>query len=752
MTSSLRLFLLISIVGVTLMVASLLYLHVRLTEAYIDIHLDSHNKNLAVVLRNSILKSGLEQELLDDSETLTATTLTSIRAKLERELRWIPVIKVKIYGRDGRVLFSTKTDEIGEDESDNKGYVSAMDGIPASGKVDSDDFNEFDKVVEIKNLHQQYVPILSTNGDGPIGVFETYLDIHEIIKDVEAMQQTMFWMMGSLLAAIYLAITATFLRTHGLLRNETRLREMHLSELREMQGNLEKRVEERTAELDHAKNFLQSVIDGIANPLFVIRPDFTVALMNQKARSLILPGSNEQDYRYCYQVSHNLKSPCSKPEHPCPFMEVRQKGTAVRVKHRHQDEDGNEVIIELLTTPLYSVDGEFEGVIEVQHDVTELVEIQNELIGSQVRLQATMDNMPDAILTCGIDFVILTANQSALGLLNLTGSQLVGRKLGDFFPDDGSGSVLALESPAHQQTVLKPVSNREFPVDLWKGPLENTGGDNRYIVVIRDITGPIKAHRDLENTRQQYFHQEKMAAIGQLAAGILHEVGNPIAAIAGAAAEVKNASRDNSENDYVTQNIELIDEQITRLGNITREIADFASPKPREREMLDLNGLLKSTARLLTYDQRFDSMGVRLQLDKNLPAIVGVADQLTQVFMNLLINAMYACAEDVWKNDSIILTSETGDDGVHVCVQDFGSGMSTETIEHVREPFYTTKPLGEGTGLGLSLCDTIVSAHGGELRIESEEGKGTRVHVFLPLDLAGEGPPGDKPLENRWAM
>ncbi|MDC1287873.1 PAS domain-containing protein [Gammaproteobacteria bacterium] len=752
MTAPLRLFLLISIVSVTLTVTSLAYLHVRLTEGYINIHLDSHNKNLAVVLRNSILQTGLEQELLADRETLTSTTLASISAKLERELRWIPVIKIKIYGRDGRVLFSTKTSEIGEDASDNKGYLSAMDGIPASGKLDPDDLNEFDKVVEIQNLHQQYVPILSAKGDGPIGAFETYLDIHEIIKGVEAQQQTMFWMMGSLLAAIYLAITATFLRTHGLLRNETRLRERHLSELREMQANLEQRVEKRTAELDHAKNFLQSVIDGIANPLFVIRPDFTVALMNQKARSLIQPGLDEQDYRYCYQVSHNLQSSCCNPEHPCPFMEVKQKGTAVRVKHRHQDEAGNEVIIELLTTPLYSVDGEFEGVIEVQHDVTELVEIQNELIGSQARLQATMDNVPDAILTCDTDFVILTANQSALSLLNQSGSQLVGRKLGDFFPDDADASVLALESPDHRQTVLKPVSGSDFPVDLWKGPLENTGGDSRYIVVFRDITGRIKAQRELENSRQQYFHQEKMAAIGQLAAGILHEVGNPIAAIAGAAAEVKNASRDSGESNYVMQNIELIDEQITRLGKITREIADFASAKPRDREMLDLNGLLKSTVRLLTYDQRFGSVDVSLQLDKNLPAIIGVADQLMQVFMNLLINAMHACALDEWKNDSIILTSETSDDGVHVCVQDFGSGMSTETIEQVRKTFYTTKPVGEGTGLGLSLCDTIVSAHGGELRIESEEGKGTRVHVFLPLELAGEVPPADKPPDNRRAM
>jgi C4-dicarboxylate-specific signal transduction histidine kinase len=253
--------------------------------------------------------------------------------------------------------------------------------------------------------------------------------------------------------------------------------------------------------------------------------------------------------------------------------------------------------------------------------------------------------------------------------------------------------------------------------------------------VIRDVTGRVKAQRELEATRQQYFHQEKMAAIGQLAAGILHEVGNPIAAIAGAAAEVRHANEIQMEGDYINNNIELINQQITRLGKITREIADFASPKPRERELLDLNGLLKGTARLLTYDRRFSSIGVALELDRNLPAIVGVADQLTQVFMNLLINAMDACSALEWEKDSIILSSELDSDRVHVCVRDFGTGMSADTLEHVMETFYTTKPVGEGSGLGLSLCDTIVTAHGGEMRIESEEGVGTRVHVYLPIDL-----------------
>ncbi|MFZ9038065.1 MAG: PAS domain-containing sensor histidine kinase [Gammaproteobacteria bacterium] len=752
MTSPLRQFLIISIVGVTLMVTAFLYFHVRLTEGYVDTHLDSHNKNLAVVLRNSILQTGLEQELIDDKEALSAATLAGIGARLEQELRWIPVIKVKVYSRSGRVLFSSKADEIGEDASNNEGYRSAMAGIPASGKVEPDHINEFDRVVEIQNLHQQYVPIRSMNSDQPIGVFETYLDIEGIVRDVQKMQGAMFWLIGSVLAATYLAIALTFLKTHRLLRDETRQREANLEELRQMHSHLEQRVAERTAELDHAKNFLQSVIDGIGNPLFVIKPDFTIALMNQKARSLIPPELEEKDYRYCYQISHNLQAPCCKPEHPCSFMEVKERAAAVRVKHRHQDENGNEVILEMLTTPLYSVDGKFDGVIEVQHDITELVQVQNDLIESEARLQATMDNVPDAILTCDADCVIQSVNQSAVGLFKENAAQLVGRKLTDFFHDEDRAEILGSESSAYHQAAMKPGGGVEVPVDLWKGSLNKAGGNTSYIVVIRDITSQIKAQRDLEATRQQYFHQEKMAAIGQLAAGILHEVGNPIAAIAGAAAEVQYGFENEMDSDYVAQNVELINEQITRLGKITSEIADFASPKPREREMLDLNGLLRSTANLLTYDRRFSSIGVRLQLDKDLPAIVGVADQLTQVFMNLLINAMDACSSQERQKDCIILTSECDGDRVHVCVQDFGSGMSAETLEHVMETFYTTKPVGEGTGLGLSLCDTIVGAHGGELSIESEPEKGTWVHVYLPLDLVSEDLPGDEPAEDRQAI
>jgi len=235
-----------------------------------------------------------------------------------------------------------------------------------------------------------------------------------------------------------------------------------------------------------------------------------------------------------------------------------------------------------------------------------------------------------------------------------------------------------------------------------------------------------------------------MAAIGQLAAGILHEVGNPIAAIAGAASALKTINEQPSStstiDDTVSNNIDVIDEQATRLGKIIREIADFASPKPRERELLDLNGLLRSTTRVLTYDRRFRSIELDLDLDKNLPAIVGVADQLTQVFMNLLINAMDSCSSVNGEKERILLKSQLDGDRVHIYVQDNGHGMSKETLERIMEPFFTTKEVGKGSGLGLSLCETIILAHGGALDFESEEGKGATVHVFLPIDLNDHDP------------
>lgn len=725
----------VSIIGMTIALMALLYFHNHLSQGYLRAHLDSHNKNLAVVLRNSLLAEGLEEALMDSGSELSDSVRVKIDSILEQELRWVPIVKVKIYSRNATVFYSSNSHEIGNDAGENSGVQMALTGSPVSGQVHPNHLNEFDNVVEVRDLHQQYIPIKSRKTGEIIGVFETYLNIYEVVRDVEEQQRVVFWLLAGILALFYLALAVTFMATHRLLRSESRQRESYLNELHEVHAELEQRVEDRTAELDHAKNFLQSVIDGIEDPIMVIRPDFTIALMNRQAKSLIPPDESEDKHRFCYQISHRLDAPCSVPNHPCSFAEVMEKGCTAKVRHTHYDDDGKASILELITTPLYSANGEFEGVIEVEHDVTTMLEMQDVLLKNEAHLQAIMDHVPDAILTCDSNYSITSTNQSARVLFHASESDLVGMNLKDLFSSEADVNEFISEIAIHQRAVMRCTDGMEFPSELWVGPLGKVSDENKYIVVIHDISERLQAQRELETTRQQFFHQDKMAAIGQLAAGILHEVGNPIAAIAGAVSEVQQAYTDTDQDDSISENIELINEQIMRLGKITRDISDFSSPKPRKRELLDLNELLRSTAGLLSYDRRFSSIGVKLQLDKNLPAIVGVADQLTQVFMNLLINAMDACASIEREGDSILLKTEIDGDRVHICVQDFGPGMSSEVLGHIMELFYTTKPVGKGSGLGLSLCDTIVLEHGGEMRIESEEGVGTQVHVTLPIDL-----------------
>ena len=186
----------------------------------------------------------------------------------------------------------------------------------------------------------------------------------------------------------------------------------------------------------------------------------------------------------------------------------------------------------------------------------------------------------------------------------------------------------------------------------------------------------------------------------------------------------------------------MLQTHIHRLSAITREISEFAAPQPVERLLLDLNGLVRTTAGLMSYDKRMQKVNLKLELDSQLPAIYGVADQLTQVIMNLLINAADAVdaaqqrAPGIILHPEIVLHSVVSDGHVRLSVSDNGCGMSRDTLNRAFEAFYTTKS--RGTGLGLSLCYSIITGHGGSIEIDSTLGTGTRVHVTLPLPTNNE--------------
>lgn len=245
-----------------------------------------------------------------------------------------------------------------------------------------------------------------------------------------------------------------------------------------------------------------------------------------------------------------------------------------------------------------------------------------------------------------------------------------------------------------------------------------------------------EGEKQLEVGRQQHFHREKMAAVGSLAAQLAHEINNPISAIAGIAQSIAE-SRESHQcpNLGVACQPELILEQAKRISSITRQISDFSVPRSVESELLDLNSLVRSTCNFVRYDRRFRGIELETELDPELPAVHAVGDHLTQVLMNLLINAADAMeGAALAGRPRITVSTRLARDRVLLRVADNGKGMDAETARRAFDEYYTTKPLGKGTGLGLAVCRSLVEQGRGTITLSSLPGEGTTVDVRLPLD------------------
>lgn len=251
---------------------------------------------------------------------------------------------------------------------------------------------------------------------------------------------------------------------------------------------------------------------------------------------------------------------------------------------------------------------------------------------------------------------------------------------------------------------------------------------------VNQMQSDLRGHeQQLEIVRQQRFHQERMAAVGSLAAAIAHEINNPIAAITGATEEMCRIQRHGLCSSHGSScSPDLILEQSQRIARITRQISDLTAPQSAQPQLMDVNGLLRSTGNFLCYDQRLRETGINFDLDNQLPALQGVPDEITQIAVNLLINAADAVAAVPGPNRRIDLSTRVEDHAIVIAVADNGCGMSEAALEHAFDEGFTTKP--NGSGIGLFMCKSLAEACGGTVEITSTPGRGTRVRVCLPFE------------------
>jgi signal transduction histidine kinase len=227
--------------------------------------------------------------------------------------------------------------------------------------------------------------------------------------------------------------------------------------------------------------------------------------------------------------------------------------------------------------------------------------------------------------------------------------------------------------------------------------------------------------------QEQLRHADRLATIGQLSAGVAHELNEPLATALGFA-QLCRKHKDLSPQ--AGADLDRIIVATLQARDIIKKLMLFARERPPAREKVSLNRVVEEGLLFLESRARKNGIDIRRSVAPDLPEILADPNQLHQVLVNLVVNALQAMPAGG------LLTIETyaSDAGVVLAVEDHGVGMSAEVVERIFEPFFTTKDVGEGTGLGLSVVHGIVTAHGGSIRVRSESGAGSRFEVHLPID------------------
>lgn len=265
---------------------------------------------------------------------------------------------------------------------------------------------------------------------------------------------------------------------------------------------------------------------------------------------------------------------------------------------------------------------------------------------------------------------------------------------------------------------------------------------------------------EMQRLNNQLIHAEKLAAMGTLAAGVAHEVNNPLASISSLVQMMRSQEGHSAET---REKLNVISAQIQRITQVTKDMTNFARSRPAAKTEVDVNSVIRTAVRLASFDKAFQEIEVEIDLAENLPKVYADEDQLQQVFLNLLLNAKdamqetrnrtksdgmreeivlpeqrglgssatQASAERNTGNSILVTTRKIGDELV-VQVSDTGTGIDPIVAGQIFDPFYTTKPAGKGTGLGLAVCYGIVTAHEGRIDVAENHPNGTVFTVSLP--------------------
>jgi two-component system NtrC family sensor kinase len=359
----------------------------------------------------------------------------------------------------------------------------------------------------------------------------------------------------------------------------------------------------------------------------------------------------------------------------------------------------------------------------------------------QARLHAAaLEAAANGIIISDRDGVIVWVNSALTTLTGHTAPEAIGRGVDMFYADEDTPEAVrqrwaTIRSGRVWQGQLgrRRKDGSRFIADLTIAPVPDPVGEiTHYVAVVQDITERVRAQEELQRRRELALQREKLAEMGQLLAGVAHELNNPLSVVLGHTNLLQR-----HPDPAVGRRAGIITTAAQRCSRIVRNFLALARQYPPEMTPVSLNAIATDTLELLGYQLRVESIEVETRLDPELPPLAGDAHRLQQVLVNLVTNAYQALrATPQPRRLAVVTAHDPVRERVSVEVRDSGPGMAPETLERMFEPFFTTKPPGEGTGLGLPISLGIIQGHGGTLTARSAPGGGTTFRIELPVRTA----------------
>jgi len=493
--------------------------------------------------------------------------------------------------------------------------------------------------------------------------------------------------------------------------------------------------------LQRERQWIESIMKSVADPIVLTDLDNEILLQNRRAEELFSGSANAGEGKRRALKMNDLLFSAYLSSATVSSSELVQRDITLV-----DPIEGSDIHFEVISTPAVNSRGEPLGLVSIFRDVTDLREANEELARNfgklqraeaesrreRDRLDLIIENVGHPIVVCDALGKFLLFNRRAELLFQENASftpraaaavRTNAVKFTSFISGLASGSETGRQAEIE---LIDPELGRTLPMEITsREVLDMTGQVTAVVSVLHDLT----EIRELERRRveQQLFESEKLAAVGRLAASIAHEVNNPLEAIKNALYLLQSGS----EGDKNARFLQIARKETERVSHIIRQMLGFARSSG-EVDWVDVNQVLEETLVLLEKKLKQSHIDLEVKFDQFLPPIRARADQLRQVFLNLIINAQQAIQGEGRISIATSRYEQALQPSIYIQVTDTGVGIAEDDLTRIFEPFFSTGK--KGTGLGLWVTQDIVRQHGGRIEVNSEAGKGATFLIILQVD------------------